>query len=661
MATQVRSQGRASSSKIESPSDIGNSPEDRWVTPGGIRVSFRAEPFVAGRCTTDPRDLWLHQEHARLSLLRGFDELLCLEGLHGVEHLPHQIETVRKVLRHFRGRVLLADEVGLGKTIEACLLLREYLLRGMARRVLILVPAPLVSQWHEELSTKFDLEFTVPPKGVTSDRAEFWTRHDRVLASLSFVKVKKRSTIVAAQPWDLVIVDEAHHCKNRATLNWQLVNSLQRRFMFLLSATPVQNNLLELYNLLTLLAPGHLRTEADFKKHYVKRGNPRDAVNRERLRSLLGEVMVRNTRSLVQLNLPARYAQTVVAHPEGAEAELYRKLTAYLRIRGAGLANGIESIDEPTDETSDDELEEAGPTVDAVTDVVTSIARTGDEDSLKAELQQSSTDASNSAASVPTAVSRMQLSGLLAAQGSHPVTVAASLERIALADPEAAALARLAASIGESAKDARLLELVQQSQGHKLLIFVNFRRTLAHLERLFRSKGLEFSVFSGEQSAKEKDEAVAAFRDRVPIMLCTESGGEGRNLQFADTLINYDLPWNPMKIEQRIGRVHRYGQTREVFVFNLCTDNSLEARILNVLNEKIRMFELVVGEVGSILGNLEDGDQFESLVLNLWLKSRDDVELERSFTTLGETLLEAQEQYVQTKELDEALFGEDFQ
>jgi SNF2 family DNA or RNA helicase len=144
-------------------------------------------------------------------------------------------------------------------------------------------------------------------------------------------------------------------------------------------------------------------------------------------------------------------------------------------------------------------------------------------------------------------------------------------------------------------------------------------------------------------------------------MLCTESGGEGRNLQFADTLINYDLPWNPMKTEQRIGRVHRYGQTQEVFVFNLCTANSIEARILKVLNEKIHMFELVVGEVGSILGNLEDGDQFESLVLNLWLRSRDDADLEASFVTLGETLLEAQEQYVQSKELDEALFGEDFQ
>ena len=241
------------------------------------------------------------------------------------------------------------------------------------------------------------------------------------------------------------------------------------------------------------------------------------------------------------------------------------------------------------------------------------------------------------------------------------MSVAAALERIAGVDPEAAALARLAASIGESAKDARLAELVQQSQGHKMLVFVNFRRTLAHVASLFLAKGFAFSVFSGEQTAAEKDEAVAAFRDRVPIMLCTESGGEGRNLQFADTLINYDLPWNPMKIEQRIGRVHRYGQTREVFIFNLCTSGSLEDRILNVLNEKIRMFELVVGEVGSILGNLEDGDQFESLVLNLWLKSRDDDELEQSFTTLGDSLLEAQEQYVHAKEFDEALFGEDFQ
>ena len=144
-------------------------------------------------------------------------------------------------------------------------------------------------------------------------------------------------------------------------------------------------------------------------------------------------------------------------------------------------------------------------------------------------------------------------------------------------------------------------------------------------------------------------------------MLCTESGGEGRNLQFADTLVNYDLPWNPMKIEQRIGRVHRYGQKQDVFIFNLCTAGSLESRILTLLNDKIRMFELVVGEVGSILGNLDDGQEFESLVLQMWQKSRCDKQLDSEFDKLGETLLTAQEKYLGAKELDEALFGEDYE
>src|SRR3990172_4445695 len=128
-------------------------------TAGGIPLVFRVKPALAGLGTADAEGLRLCLEHARLGLLRGFAQLLCLEGFAGVEHLPHQLETVRKVLRHFRGRVLLADEVGLGKTIEACLILREYLLRGLIRRVLILVPPPLVSQWQEELRSKFALDF----------------------------------------------------------------------------------------------------------------------------------------------------------------------------------------------------------------------------------------------------------------------------------------------------------------------------------------------------------------------------------------------------------------------------------------------------------------------------------------------------------------------
>ena len=222
--------------------------------------------------------------------------------------------------------------------------------------------------------------------------------------------------------------------------------------------------------------------------------------------------------------------------------------------------------------------------------------------------------------------SRMQLQAMLSALGSHPASLAASLERSSGERPLAREIIQLASGIARSAKDDKLLELLRQSHEHKSLVFVNARATLHHLQRLLTEAGVTFSTFSGEQDDREKDDAVEALRTTVPVMLCTDSGGEGRNLQFADTLINYDLPWNPMKIEQRIGRVHRIGQTRDVFVFNLCTSGSLEERILRLLSEKIRMFELVVGEVGSILGNLDEGEDFESMVLNLWLKSPDDAE-----------------------------------
>ena len=610
-------------------------------TADGIPIVFHDLPAPPERFTHDAVALRLHLEYWQLHLLRGYDQLLCLEGLTGVEHLPHQIETVRKVMRRFRGRVLLADEVGLGKTIEACLLLREYLLRGLAKRVLILVPTALVSQWRDELSSKFHLEFSTPPKTGAADRLDYWLRTDRVLVSLAFAKSRKRADLLANVLWDLVIVDEAHHCKNRATLNWRLVNSLKRRHLFLLSATPVQNNLLELYNLLTLLEPGHLKTETDFKRQYVRRGNPRDLRNRERLRSLMGEVMIRNTRSLVHMDLPARYAQTLVAEPTGDEAAVYRELDRYLRGRRA-----------PCETTAGQDA-----TAEDLDQDVSDLDSEAIESPLFTEV--ASIDANDGQPLPP--LGRRQLSALLMAAGSHTGALAESLLRIAGEDPAARSMIELARRVGRTAKDRRLLELLRQGSGEKLLVFATFRRTLAHLQQMLTEEGISFVTYSGAESEAEKDAAVAAFRERTAVMLCSESGGEGRNLQFANTLINFDLPWNPMRIEQRVGRIHRIGQTRDVFIFNLCTAGSLEARLLALLEEKIRMFELVVGEVGSILGNLQGGEEFETLVLNLWLRSRDEHELQQSFDSLGNSLLDAQEQYVRTKQLDDALFGEEFQ
>ena len=142
----------------------------------------------------------------------------------------------------------------------------------------------------------------------------------------------------------------------------------------------------------------------------------------------------------------------------------------------------------------------------------------------------------------------------------------------------------------------------------------------------------------------------------VPVLLCSESGGEGRNLQFCNTLINFDIPWNPMAIEQRIGRIDRIGQTREVFVFNLVTAGTIEDEVLRILDEKINMFELVVGEVGAILGEFEDQHDFSTLVLDAWLRTSEEARA-TAFAELEDKLLAARRQYDDAKALDEALFG----
>jgi SNF2 family DNA or RNA helicase len=191
-----------------------------------------------------------------LSLMADYDQLSCLSSLTAIDKYWYQIETAKKVLRQLGGRALLADEVGLGKTIEAGLIIAEYLTRGMVKSLLILTPASLVSQWELELSEKFNIStITTDTRDPHQPLAEFWTEHPRIIASLNTAKSAKHYAHVTGRAWDLVVVDEAHHLKNRTTLNWKLVNDLQKRFILMLTATPVQNSLVELFNLLTLLKP----------------------------------------------------------------------------------------------------------------------------------------------------------------------------------------------------------------------------------------------------------------------------------------------------------------------------------------------------------------------------------------------------------------------
>ena len=240
----------------------------------------------------------LRYEWTQLSLLQGFDELLCLPTLHGVETYWYQVEAVRKVLKQFHGRVLLADEVGLGKTVEAGMVLKEYLLRGMVERVLILTPATLVGQWQEEMATKFDVRCATSYDALLRQAPlAFWAQ-PRVIASIATARRPEHRTLLAQQQYDLVIVDEAHHLKNRATANWQLVDVLQKRFLLPSRPRPSKTRWW-VYNLLTLLKPGIFKTEKEFRASYMMSGKPRLPANRERMRDLMRDVMIRNTRSLV--------------------------------------------------------------------------------------------------------------------------------------------------------------------------------------------------------------------------------------------------------------------------------------------------------------------------------------------------------------------------
>ena len=204
-----------------------------------------------------------------------------------------------------------------------------------------------------------------------------------------------------------------------------------------------------------------------------------------------------------------------------------------------------------------------------------------------------------------------------------------------------------------------MIDLLKRNPAEKKMVFVHHRETLSRLDGLMRGEGMSIARFDGSMSGPDKDRAVERFRTEVPLLLCTESGGEGRNLQFCNTLINFDLPWNPMAIEQRIGRLHRIGQERQVFIFNLVVRNTLEEYVLRILDEKINMFELVVGEIDAILGEMTDEQEFAEMVFSAWVGTTEH-ERPSAFGELGEKMADAKRQYEAVKVLDENLFGDEF-
>lgn len=585
-----------------------------------LRLSNRAalvlEAALAGNYPSPERyRLQLAAEH--LALIAGFDELICLEALR-FQPFDYQIGAAQAVLRRFRGRGLLCDEVGLGKTIEAGLVLKEYLARQMVQRVLILTPPALVEQWREELAVKFNL-----PDFVTSASDEFrehgaaaWARFPRVVASLATARRAEHRAQIESLPYDLVIVDEAHHLKNRASVSWKFANNLQKKYLLLLTATPVQNNLDELYNLITLLKPGQLQTPREFQRQFVTQGDPRLPKNRGRLRELLADVMVRHARGQVGVLLPPRRAHTLRLSLSPDERAFYDAVSDFIRVTLA-----LAPQDSPLPEE----------------------ARARAKSAARFTLQtlQREIDSSPHAAR-PTLLSLAEAP----AMSAHRATLLELAER--------------AARIQTWAKADALEKLLQSIRGEKILLFTHFRQTLERLAARLRALDLNFVVYHGSLSTENKDAAIRRFEGEAQILLSTEAAGEGRNLQFCRTMVNFDLPWNPLRIEQRVGRIHRIGQTRPVEIYNLAAAGTIEDYLLDILDRKVNMFELVIGEMDMILGELTEAQDFEDLLFDVWTRARDEADVQAGMEQLGDTLVAARAAYQKTREYDEALFGQDF-
>ena len=217
-------------------------------------------------------------------------------------------------------------------------------------------------------------------------------------------------------------------------------------------------------------------------------------------------------------------------------------------------------------------------------------------------------------------------------------------------------LVELGRAVNRQAKLEAALDVIS-AYGDKLIVFTRFRETQKVLHRMLGEAGLETALFHGQMRRAEKEAEVQRFSETAQVLISTESGGEGRNLQFCNAILNYDLPWNPMRIEQRIGRVHRVGQTRDVNIFNLTARDTIEAHILDILDVKIGMFELVIGEIDMILGNLNDEREFEDIVMDILVSSQSDADLKDRMDALGNQMIAARKEYFRVREYEEKLFG----
>lgn len=585
-----------------------------------------------------------------------------------VDMNPHQVDAALFALKSpVEAGVLLADEVGLGKTIEACLVLAQYWAQKR-QRLLLIVPATLRKQWSQELDEKFQLPSRILESKSFNERLRQGEANpfdaSGVIVITSYEFAASRREQLGAVCWDLVVLDEAHKLRNlykggAAKRASALKEALRQYRKVLLTATPFQNSLMELYGLVSFISDEFFGSQQSFQMQYAsgRRSEARLQDLRHRLKPICHRTLRRQVQAEGGINFTRRFSITQDFSPSIEERELYEKVSAYLQ---------------------DPSILAIKPTArHLVTLVVRKILASSSfaiADTLDTIIARLQARQALTAQQLQDFETNDALSDELADDESVSESNDAIQAEFFRREEEIDRLARyrdLARHIQSNRKGEALLQVLERAfsmaarlgGARKAVIFTESRRTQDYLNALLAANGyakrtvllngsnddadskaiytawLErhagTAVISRSKSADMKAAIVEAFRDDRDILIATEAGGEGINLQFCSLLVNYDLPWNPQRVEQRIGRVHRYGQKSDVVVVNLVNrENRADELVFELLEKKFKLFDGVFGASDEVLGAIESGVDIEQRIHRIYQECRGTDQIEAEFARL---------------------------
>ena len=590
-----------------------------------------------------------------------------------VDMNPHQVEAALFALRSPLSQgVLLADEVGLGKTIEASLIIAQKWAERK-RKIITIVPAMLRKQWSQELSEKFSLPSHIMESSSYDAKKKsgvlnpFDLKDDRILIC-SYEYASRKHADLKSVNWDLVVFDEAHRLRNvwrkEAKIAKQIKLAFEGRKKILLTATPLQNSLLELYGLVSIIDPHFFGSVESFKGQYVGVKKSKLGVLRDRLSKVCKRTLRRQVQKEGSINFTRRYSIVENFCPTEEEVELYESISSYLQREDiAAIKPGARHL---------------------VTLVIrkilasSSFAVSGTLDKMISRLEKNSAAGLESLEDYETVVEL--------AEGMDPEDdkAVADGKNLHKEIEELKSYRTLARKIQQNAKGKALLVVLGKAFAkvkrlggeRKAIIFTESCRTQKYLQELLAKEyGGQIVLLngsnkdseskriyqewlrshegsdkiSGAKTADMKAAIIEEFKNKAMILISTESGAEGVNMQFCSLLINYDLPWNPQRIEQRIGRIHRYGQKCDVVIVNfLNKGNRADERVFELLHKKLKLFAGVFGASDEVLGAIESEMPFEQRINDIYQKCRHSKDIDREFKRLRHDL----DKIIRAKEKD---------